>query len=127
VPDQPIGGRHQAKDDHQTRYTEPYQPQTPVQVHPPGGNQRGLGDQQKDPGGKNRAVDMNKQVGQRSAEHSGQIIGAREPEKDGGQKEYSHTRTKKIVEAAPTVSDYTGCHGFPETRRMSVAHVFPEE
>ena len=50
-------------------------------LNPSGGYQEDLRDQQKDPGGKYGAVEVNEQVGQRSLEHPGQIIGAREPHK----------------------------------------------
>ena len=51
-------------------------------LNPSGSYQEDLRDQQKDPGGKYGAVEVNEQVGQRSLEHPGQIIGAREPHKD---------------------------------------------
>jgi hypothetical protein len=48
---------------------------------------------------KNRAVDVNEQVRQWSAEHPGQIVAAREPDKDRGKNDHSHTGEKEIVES----------------------------
>lgn len=45
-----IGGHHQAEDDHQTCRNEPEQAQAAMQIHAAGGDQRGLRDQQNDPG-----------------------------------------------------------------------------
>ena len=51
--------RQQAEEDHQTRQSEAQQTQAAMQINAAGGDQRGLRDQQKDPGGKQRAVDVN--------------------------------------------------------------------
>ena len=51
-----------------------------MHIHASGGDQRGLDDQQKNPTGKRRAVDVDEEIGQRSFEHSRPVIGWSEPQ-----------------------------------------------
>jgi hypothetical protein len=53
----------------------------------------------KDRAGKHRAKDVNEQVGQRSFEHSGQIVAVCKPHKHRGENHHSHDGKEKIVEA----------------------------
>jgi hypothetical protein len=52
-----------------------------MQVHPPSSDQRSLRDQQNDPRGENRPVDVNENVRQRSLEHTGKVVAAAKPTK----------------------------------------------
>jgi hypothetical protein len=92
-----IGGDHYAKDNHQTCYCEPDQAQAAMQVHPPSSDQRSLRDQQNDPRGENRPVDVNENVRQRSLEHTGKVVAAGKTNEDCGKNDDSHAGEKEIV------------------------------
>jgi len=61
-----------------------------MQIYAASGDQRGLHDQQKNPGRKRRTVEVKERRQWICIEHPGQIIGACESEEDRDEDKHSH-------------------------------------
>ena len=94
MADERIGGCQNAQGYHETRQKEARDAQAAMDVHAAGGDQGGLRDEQEDPAGECRPVQVNDQAGQRRVEHSGEIVGARKPHENGCQDKQGHGREK---------------------------------
>jgi len=121
VSTQRVGGCQQPEDGHQARQSETQQAQAAMQIDAAAGDQRGLRDQQKNPAGEHCAMDVNEQVGERSLEHSSQIVTVCEPNKHRCDNQHSHAGEKKTVEAVGAL--VAGYHRL--AAHYPVAIVFP--
>src|SRR2546423_12671492 len=71
-----------------------------MDIHAASGDQGGLRDEQEDPAGKCRPVQMNDPAWQCRVKHSGKVVGARKAHKYGYQHEQCHCREKYMVVTA---------------------------
>lgn len=77
VAQQHIRGRKDSENDHQSAQEDTGDPEAAMNIRAPGGHERGLGNQQKDPDSEYRTVNVNDKAWQWCAENSGKEIGAR--------------------------------------------------
>ncbi len=92
-----VAAKH-AEDHHQTRPQETRYAETPMNIQAAGGDEGSLRDQQQDPAGEGGSMQVDDETGQRSAEHSGEIISACKAQEDGGQHQQRHRGEKEVVE-----------------------------
>lgn len=95
-----VGGGQNADEDHETGEKETGDAEAAVNVHTARGDERGLHDEQENPSGKDGAVDVNAQVGQRGMKKSGEILGVSEAEENGAKQQEGYCGEEKMVVAA---------------------------
>jgi len=106
IPNQCVGGGHDAKNHHEAAEEEASDAETAVNVGAAGGNERGLGYEEKDPGCESGAVDVNDRAGQRGTENPCEKIAARETDEDGDQHEQRATGEEVVVVTAAGQADW---------------------
>ena len=104
-----------AEDDHETGQEKSRNAETAMDVDASGEDQGSLRDEQEDPAGEGGPVQVNDEAGQWSEEDSGEIVGAREAEEDGGENEQGHRGEEEMIET-------TSGKGSGLLRRLHGAH-----
>lgn len=94
---QQIRARKDANNDHQTAERESSESEAAMNIRTSGGDERGLANQQKDPGSECRTVNVNDQAGQWRAENSSKEISACKTGHHGKEHEQSAGGEKVMV------------------------------
>lgn len=107
---QQISGCEGAKDHHQAAEEKAGDAEAAVDVRAPGGDQGGLGNQEKDPSGECGTVNVDDQTGQWRAENASKKIRARKTDKHGEEHQQRGGRKKVMI---VTAAGKAGCrlHG----------------
>ena len=124
LADERIGGGENTEDHHKTCETETGDAETAVDLYAAGGDERSLGDEQENPAGECRTVDVDDQTGQGRMKNSREIVGAGESQENRGQHEHGHRRKEEWSKRRPGKA-LTGFEGAAGCRVM-VDIVAPE-